>query len=150
MTGTVVFEQQSEQSPTTVTWDIEGHDPSAERGIHVHECTVPCFESNHTNSISDSYQMVIIPMGAPVLDRIVSWSIHQGRYPWMGTDLLYSQSLQETAWSAFRHRPTRRRPWQLQDGCPRQSQRFQDRLSSQAHRGAQRAWTDHRGPRWNR
>lgn len=34
--GTVVFEQESESSPTTITWDITGHDPSAKRGMHIH------------------------------------------------------------------------------------------------------------------
>ncbi|KAN0089334.1 cupper/zinc superoxide dismutase [Hyaloscypha variabilis] len=36
ITGTVTFEQESESSPTTITWDITGNDPNAERGIHVH------------------------------------------------------------------------------------------------------------------
>ncbi|SPN99949.1 Superoxide dismutase [Cu-Zn] [Cephalotrichum gorgonifer] len=34
--GTVVFEQESESSPTTITWDISGHDANAKRGMHVH------------------------------------------------------------------------------------------------------------------
>ncbi|KAF2398070.1 superoxide dismutase [Trichodelitschia bisporula] len=34
--GTVTFEQESESSPTTVTWDISGHDPNAQRGLHIH------------------------------------------------------------------------------------------------------------------
>jgi len=34
--GTVTFEQSSESSPTTITWDISGNDANAERGIHVH------------------------------------------------------------------------------------------------------------------
>ena len=37
VTGTVTFEQSSESSPTNITWDITGCDPSAERGIHVHQ-----------------------------------------------------------------------------------------------------------------
>ncbi|KAK0513424.1 hypothetical protein JMJ35_004410 [Cladonia borealis] len=35
--GTVTFEQSSESSPTTITYDIHGSDPSAERGMHVHQ-----------------------------------------------------------------------------------------------------------------
>jgi len=35
--GTVTFEQSSESSPTTISWDITGNDASAERGIHVHQ-----------------------------------------------------------------------------------------------------------------
>jgi len=35
--GQVIFEQTSESSPTTITWDISGHDPNAERGMHVHQ-----------------------------------------------------------------------------------------------------------------
>jgi Cu-Zn family superoxide dismutase len=34
--GTVQFEQSSEDSPTTVSWDISGNDANAERGMHVH------------------------------------------------------------------------------------------------------------------
>jgi Cu-Zn family superoxide dismutase len=34
--GTVTFEQENESSPTTVSWDITGHDANAERGMHVH------------------------------------------------------------------------------------------------------------------
>ncbi|KAI4137526.1 MAG: hypothetical protein L6R39_007233 [Caloplaca ligustica] len=35
--GTVTFEQESESSPTTITYDIQGNDPSAKRGMHVHQ-----------------------------------------------------------------------------------------------------------------
>ncbi|TAQ89184.1 hypothetical protein B7494_g2470 [Chlorociboria aeruginascens] len=35
--GTVTFEQASESSPTTITWDITGNDANAERGMHVHQ-----------------------------------------------------------------------------------------------------------------
>lgn len=31
-----MFEQESESSPTTITWDISGHDANAKRGMHVH------------------------------------------------------------------------------------------------------------------
>ena len=34
--GTVTFEQASESSPTTVSWDITGNDANAKRGMHVH------------------------------------------------------------------------------------------------------------------
>ncbi|OSS49387.1 hypothetical protein B5807_05466 [Epicoccum nigrum] len=34
--GTVTFEQADENSQTTVTWNISGHDANAERGMHVH------------------------------------------------------------------------------------------------------------------
>ncbi|KAF2759051.1 Copper, zinc superoxide dismutase [Pseudovirgaria hyperparasitica] len=34
--GTVTFEQESESSPTTITYDISGNDANAERGMHVH------------------------------------------------------------------------------------------------------------------
>ena len=37
ITGTVIFEQESESSPTTISWDITGNDPNAERGMHVHQ-----------------------------------------------------------------------------------------------------------------
>jgi len=37
ITGTVTFEQSSESSPTTITYDISGHDANAERGMHVHQ-----------------------------------------------------------------------------------------------------------------
>ncbi|KAL9598362.1 MAG: hypothetical protein Q9219_004524 [cf. Caloplaca sp. 3 TL-2023] len=35
--GTVTFEQASESSPTTISYDIQGSDPSAKRGMHVHQ-----------------------------------------------------------------------------------------------------------------
>jgi len=35
--GTVTFEQSSESSPTTISYDISGNDASAERGMHVHQ-----------------------------------------------------------------------------------------------------------------
>jgi Cu-Zn family superoxide dismutase len=34
--GTVTFEQESENSLTTVSWDITGHDANAKRGMHIH------------------------------------------------------------------------------------------------------------------
>ena len=34
--GTVTFEQQSESSETTISWDVTGNDASAKRGMHVH------------------------------------------------------------------------------------------------------------------
>jgi len=36
ITGTITFEQESESSPTKISWDITGHDPNAKRGMHVH------------------------------------------------------------------------------------------------------------------
>ncbi|RAL67429.1 hypothetical protein DID88_008184 [Monilinia fructigena] len=37
ISGTVTFEQANESSPTTVSWNITGNDPNAERGFHVHQ-----------------------------------------------------------------------------------------------------------------
>ncbi|KAI9804409.1 MAG: hypothetical protein M1825_001308 [Sarcosagium campestre] len=37
VSGTVVFEQTSEDSPTTIEYNISGNDPNAKRGIHVHQ-----------------------------------------------------------------------------------------------------------------
>ncbi|KAH6630330.1 superoxide dismutase [Chaetomium sp. MPI-SDFR-AT-0129] len=36
VTGTLVFEQEQESAPTTITWDISGHDANAKRGVHIH------------------------------------------------------------------------------------------------------------------
>lgn len=36
ISGTVTFEQASESDPTTISWDITGHDPNAQRGMHIH------------------------------------------------------------------------------------------------------------------
>jgi Cu-Zn family superoxide dismutase len=36
VTGTLVFEQESESSPTTITYDISGQDANAKRGMHIH------------------------------------------------------------------------------------------------------------------
>ena len=35
--GTVTFEQQAEAAPTTVSWNISGHDANAQRAFHVHQ-----------------------------------------------------------------------------------------------------------------
>ncbi|KAJ5653280.1 RNA-induced silencing complexnuclease component Tudor-SN [Penicillium lividum] len=35
--GTVTFEQTAESAPTTITWNITGHDANAERGFHIHQ-----------------------------------------------------------------------------------------------------------------
>ncbi|CAN6649815.1 superoxide dismutase [Cu-Zn] [Trichomonascus vanleenenianus] len=37
VTGTVTFEQTSENAPTTVTYEITGNDANAKRGFHVHQ-----------------------------------------------------------------------------------------------------------------
>lgn len=37
VSGTVRFEQASEQAPTVITFNIQGSDPSAERGMHIHQ-----------------------------------------------------------------------------------------------------------------
>ncbi|MCJ1340023.1 Superoxide dismutase [Cu-Zn] [Bachmanniomyces sp. S44760] len=37
VSGTVTFEQSSESSPTTISYDITGNDASASRGMHVHQ-----------------------------------------------------------------------------------------------------------------
>lgn len=36
VSGTVVFEQEAENHPTTITWKIEGNDANAKRGFHIH------------------------------------------------------------------------------------------------------------------
>jgi Cu-Zn family superoxide dismutase len=36
VSGTVTFEQASESEPTTITWDLTGHDANAKRGFHIH------------------------------------------------------------------------------------------------------------------
>ncbi|PHH87445.1 hypothetical protein CDD83_8867 [Cordyceps sp. RAO-2017] len=36
VSGTVVFEQESESAPTKITWNITGNDPKAQRGFHIH------------------------------------------------------------------------------------------------------------------
>ncbi len=37
VTGTVTFVQESESSPTTISYEITGNDPNVKRGMHVHE-----------------------------------------------------------------------------------------------------------------
>lgn len=32
----MIFEQESESAPTTITYDISGNDPNAKRGFHIH------------------------------------------------------------------------------------------------------------------
>ncbi|KAM0515698.1 hypothetical protein ACHAPE_005776 [Trichoderma viride] len=36
VSGTVIFEQDSEGAPTTITYDITGNDANAKRGFHIH------------------------------------------------------------------------------------------------------------------
>ncbi|KAI0399396.1 superoxide dismutase [Xylaria palmicola] len=36
VSGTVTFEQASESAPTTISWDLTGHDSNAKRGFHIH------------------------------------------------------------------------------------------------------------------
>ena len=77
--GTVTFEQSSETSPTTITYDIKGSDASAERGMHIHQfgdntngCTsagphcefdaaVRYLINNHSGRILQSKQMMKHP-----------------------------------------------------------------------------------------
>ncbi|KAK8440524.1 Superoxide dismutase [Cu-Zn] [Candidozyma auris] len=35
--GVVNFEQENENDPTTISWDISGNDPNALRGMHIHQ-----------------------------------------------------------------------------------------------------------------
>ncbi|KAI5292685.1 Superoxide dismutase [Cu-Zn] [Ascosphaera acerosa] len=35
--GTVTFEQADASSPTTISWNITGNDPNAQRGFHIHQ-----------------------------------------------------------------------------------------------------------------
>lgn len=37
VSGTVTLEQATESSPTTVSYDVKGNDPSAQRGMHIHQ-----------------------------------------------------------------------------------------------------------------
>ncbi|KAH3683166.1 hypothetical protein WICPIJ_005863 [Wickerhamomyces pijperi] len=37
VSGTVTFEQISENEPTTISYEITGNDANAERGFHIHE-----------------------------------------------------------------------------------------------------------------
>lgn len=37
VSGVVNFEQTSENEPTTISYEITGHDPNALRGFHIHE-----------------------------------------------------------------------------------------------------------------
>lgn len=37
VSGQVTFEQADESSPTTITYDVTGNDPNAERGMHIHQ-----------------------------------------------------------------------------------------------------------------
>src|SRR2546423_1103813 len=37
VSGIVTFDQTSESSPTTITYDISGNDSHAQRGMHVHQ-----------------------------------------------------------------------------------------------------------------
>lgn len=60
ITGTVTFEQTSESGPTTITWDITGHDANAERGMHVHQ-----FGDNTNGCTSAGPHCMYLPTKGP-------------------------------------------------------------------------------------
>jgi len=37
VTGTITFVQDSQDSPTTISWEIKGNDANAKRGMHIHQ-----------------------------------------------------------------------------------------------------------------
>lgn len=37
VSGVVHFEQEREEEPTTISWEISGNTPNAQRGFHIHE-----------------------------------------------------------------------------------------------------------------
>jgi len=37
VSGVVTFEQESENSPTKISWEIKGNDSNAKRGMHIHQ-----------------------------------------------------------------------------------------------------------------
>ncbi|RPB24327.1 superoxide dismutase-like protein [Terfezia boudieri ATCC MYA-4762] len=37
VSGVVTFTQESESSPTIISYNIQGNDPNAQRGMHIHE-----------------------------------------------------------------------------------------------------------------
>merc|ERR1712000_334162 len=69
VSGTVFLEQADESSPTTVTWDITGNSPNAERGFHIHT-----FGDNANGSVTDKLIKLIGPES--VVGRTVV--IHDG------------------------------------------------------------------------
>lgn len=70
--GTVTFEQASESDPTTVTWDITGHDPNAERGMHVH-----AFGDNTNGCTSAGPHCMFLPPSAfPQNELGISGEVH--------------------------------------------------------------------------
>merc|ERR1711964_894151 len=73
VSGTVTFEQASESSPTTITWDITGNDPNAERGMHVHQFgdnTNGCTSAGPTSTLT-ARRTVLLPT-RPVM--LVTWA----------------------------------------------------------------------------
>lgn len=64
--GVVHFEQESESSPTVISWEIKGNDANAQRGFHIHQFgdnTNGCTSAGpHFNPFSKSH-------GAPEADE---------------------------------------------------------------------------------
>lgn len=71
ISGTVTFEQASESDPTTISWDITGHDANAQRGMHIHtfgDNTNGCTSAGpHCKSAFDVRAYSSGSLGSPVL-----------------------------------------------------------------------------------
>jgi hypothetical protein len=59
VSGVVTFDQPSESSPTTISWEIAGNDPLAQRGMHIHQ-----FGDNTNGCTSAGPHCKSGPMGA--------------------------------------------------------------------------------------
>lgn len=53
------FEQASEQDPTVITYKIQGNDPSAERGMHIHQF------GDNTNGCTSAGPHCMFPSSTP-------------------------------------------------------------------------------------
>lgn len=94
--GTVYFEQAPGDAETVIKYKIQGNDPSAERGMHIHQfgdntngctsagphCMFPSSSSSTASSSSSSSYSPLLPSSLLLLIYIVRGSTsHKGEKP---------------------------------------------------------------------
>lgn len=108
--GTVTFEQADENSPTTISWNITGHDANAERGMHVH-----AFGDN-TNGCTSAGPHCTFFFFSSFYQNNKKMCVIYGIY--FANACFKSQPAQQDARRPRRRGAPRRRLGQLQDGRP--------------------------------
>lgn len=141
----MTFEQTSESAPTTISYDIQGNDPNAERGIHVHQfgdntngCTSAgphCkLSTSSPRRFSSPPHPLLVQVDTTFLDIRISFETplnkpipatvsqpveYPAHRPWeISLNPLFfsrSQPVLENSWRSVRYRTARRGSWKLQN-----------------------------------